>query len=446
MSTSTSLREEVTAFHSDLEALLPRIDDLAVRINDAATAHIDETGAANSQALLYVENLLEFVRTTTPPRAPDASPSPRVLGELHSLVAHLYGRFAVAKGVASDTARSCAELSQPIREFSTTEFAPLVTRSKELTTRVTAANDEAAAAAAATKTEHQAAQAEMDAKHDAITSTERQLKELHTNLTELRAQITGLEAEKTALERKASAAKERQRQQGVSFFAPSSGKDRGCLLALQATAAAGFFSMFAPVFAPLAMSGGKIAMIAYDQIRTVDEKLANLRQQCDGSNPAVLEFSLGELRSDHERLAARAQAVASTLFELENERLFAENTVYLLSAAAALLEQYTARVGGIEEGVKEATRGLEVEAAHAEAAAGGLVFLMHGLFTQELGYGGVAREVLESLKTLLDIVAGPERYRDVVEACRKIFEELTAADEDRDVVDVAKEMEKEIEV
>lgn len=154
----------------------------------------------------------------------------------------------------------------------------------------------------------------------------------------------------------------------------------------------------------------------------------------------MLEFSLGELRADHERLVAKTQTISSTLYELENEHQFAENTAYLLSTAWELLESHTTRVKGIEQGVKDATHVLEVEAAHAEAAAGGLVFLMHGMFTQELGYTGMTKEVLESVKTLLDIVQGPERYRDVIEECRKIFEELTAAEEDRDVVDVGKEI------
>src|SRR5690606_14954066 len=147
-------------------------------------------------ALSATEALLNFLRTTP------VATTPRVHGELLSLISQLFGLFAVAEGTASALAAECDPFIHDIQEFEEGNVEPMSMVLEQLKERAQRSSDRLSTRVQELKSQRLSVQNEAESKMTGIRGLEKQLEELGDNVNGLYTQIEALEAEKNVLERK----------------------------------------------------------------------------------------------------------------------------------------------------------------------------------------------------------------------------------------------------
>jgi uncharacterized coiled-coil protein SlyX len=203
-STVAALDSSVSDLQRSLDTLQPEIDELT---SSVPAASIPEILAAATDTL---HHLISFLSTRK-----HSTATARDNGELQAQLAHLFGTFAQAEGVAITDGHSCESALSDISKFHESRVSPLLREFSAVKERALVMVADAGRAVDAAVEEQGEAQKRVDANRESIAATSKHLDEAQATLNSIAYQMEALVERRRELEEKKQEAKERREIQRV---------------------------------------------------------------------------------------------------------------------------------------------------------------------------------------------------------------------------------------
>jgi uncharacterized coiled-coil protein SlyX len=203
-STVAALDSSVSDLQLALDTLQPEIDELTSSVPAASIPEILATAADTLHHLIAFLSARKNSTTTA-----------RDNGELQAQLAHLFGTFARAEGVAITDGHSCESALVDISKFHESRVSPLLREFSAVKERALVLVADAGKAVDAAVEEQGEAQKRVDANRDSVAATSKHLDEAQATLNTIAYQMEALVERRRELEEKKQEAKERREIQRV---------------------------------------------------------------------------------------------------------------------------------------------------------------------------------------------------------------------------------------
>jgi len=214
-----TLISTVSGLQTSLSTLHPQLNVLTTSLSSSSNENLGATQAHLTDATSILHRLLSFLRAST---RRGSSPSPtRENGELQSILAHLFGAFALAEGEALSATHTSESALSSIASFQTSRVSPLLQEFSSAKERALELVAQATTKVAVANEERMHTELKLQGNRESIEAASQHLDEVQETLNTMADSMGVLAEKKRELEEKKRELEERRELQRVCLPDPS---------------------------------------------------------------------------------------------------------------------------------------------------------------------------------------------------------------------------------